>query len=63
VGLENVELAVVGVLVPRTALGNRRNVADADVIAYCRHTKSNERYETLRSFNDIDQKYSQIIEK
>ena len=61
--LENVELAAVGVLVPRTALGNhenRRNVEDAAVVAaYCQHTKSDERYETFHSLNNIDQKYSQ----
>ena len=60
-GLGNVELAVVGVLVPRTALGNRenrRNVADAAVVAYCRHTNSNEDMR-LSLFDDVDQKYSQ----
>jgi hypothetical protein len=43
-------ITVVGVLVPRTARNreNRRNLADATVVvAYCRHTKSNERYETF----------------
>ena len=58
-GLGNVDLAVVGVLVS-SALGNRENrrnhIADAAVVAYCWHTKSNEKHETFRSFNDIDQK-------
>ena len=60
-GLGDVELAVIGVLMPRTALGNRknrRNVADAAVVAYCQHTNSNEDMR-LSSFNDVDQKYSQ----